>query len=213
MFKKLKNTGKIIYKCVFGLNIFFLLIPFANAASECSILNLPQEQKGKIITILEENIGKATEYEDLSSQEGTEILDCFRITTCTKTEQKPAAGQPETKTSIKCVSEYQKICTPSTNTDGTVTVTCQRIQVLITKSGIDLLFTYIGIIYRWAAGIIGIISVFYMVFGGIQIATAGEDSQKIETAKEKITQSLAGLVLLFLSALILYTINPNFFTL
>jgi threonine/homoserine/homoserine lactone efflux protein len=72
---------------------------------------------------------------------------------------------------------------------------------------------YIGIIYRWAAGVIGIVSVIYLVWGGFMITAAQDDTEAINKAKEKIMQSIAGLILLFLSAVILYTINPNFFTL
>jgi len=89
--------------------------------------------------------------------------------------------------------------------------TCQRIQVMRAESGTELVYNYVGMIYKWAAGTVGIISVFTMVFGGISIMSAGGDSAKIENAKKRITQSLFGLVVLFLSGLILYTINPTFF--
>jgi hypothetical protein len=96
---------------------------------------------------------------------------------------------------------------------GTGTPTCQRVQVFFAQSGAQLLYTYVGRIYVWAAGTIGIVAVFFLVLGGLEITTAGGDGGKIEKAKERIMQSLSGLVLLFLSALLLYTINPNFFTL
>jgi len=89
--------------------------------------------------------------------------------------------------------------------------TCQRVQVLKGKTGVDLIYNYVGMIYKWAAGTIGIITVFTMVYNGILIMSAGGDSAKIEQAKGRITQSLVGLVILFLSGLILYTINPTFF--
>jgi len=73
-----------------------------------------------------------------------------------------------------------------------------------------LLKFYAMQLYRWAASIVGIICVLLIVISGIQItASRGED---ISSAKNRITQALAGLALLFLSALILYTINPTFFT-
>lgn len=90
-------------------------------------------------------------------------------------------------------------------------LSCQRVQILKAKAGADLLYNYIGMIYKWAAGAIGILSVFTMVYAGVGIMSAGGDSGKIDTYKTRITQSLAGLVVLFLSGLILYTINPNFF--
>ena len=50
-----------------------------------------------------------------------------------------------------------------------------------------------------------------MVYSGIEISMAAEDSAKVDAAKARIMQSIAGLVLLFLSGLVLYTINPSFF--
>ena len=41
---------------------------------------------------------------------------------------------------------------------------------------------------------------------------AGGDTQAVENAKSRIVKSLSGIVVLFLSGLILYTINPTFFT-
>jgi threonine/homoserine/homoserine lactone efflux protein len=67
-------------------------------------------------------------------------------------------------------------------------------------------------LYRWAVSIVGIIAVLLMVFSGIQISTAGGDTGKIDEAKNRIMQSLIAIAILFLSGLILYTINPGFFT-
>jgi len=92
------------------------------------------------------------------------------------------------------------------------TVSCRNVQELKADSGIGLFETYVGLIYRWAASIVGIVAVVVMIISGIQIAVAGGDTGKIDEAKKRIYQSLAGVVVLFLSALILYTINPNFFT-
>lgn len=88
--------------------------------------------------------------------------------------------------------------------------TCQRIQIIEAKSGVNLLNQYVGMIYFWAAGTIGIIAVLTIVISGVQIMTAG-GSGSIDTAKSRIFQSIFGLIVLFLSGLILYTINPTFF--
>lgn len=91
-------------------------------------------------------------------------------------------------------------------------LSCSIKERISGKTGSDILGTYVSAIYRWAAGIVGIVSVLIMVFSGIQISMAGGDSAKIDTAKNRIMQSLIGLAILFLSGLILYTINPSFFT-
>lgn len=154
----------------------------------CEDLGDFKKLEGKIVTILEEPIGTATTNEKYT------VLNCFRTETC-RTEN----GQQ------KCFPVYSTTCSTQ---EGTY---CQPIQAYLAGSGADLLYTYVGNIYRWAAGLIGIVTVLYMIVGGIEIATAGGDSGKIDSAKERIIQSIAGLVLLFLSGLILYTINPNFF--
>lgn len=91
-------------------------------------------------------------------------------------------------------------------------VTCTTVQVIFGTSGIGILKTYIAIVYRWAAGIVGIIAVLVMIISGIQISMDQGSGEAIGAAKTRILQSLAGLAVLFLSALILYTINPTFFT-
>ena len=58
----------------------------------------------------------------------------------------------------------------------------------------------------------GIIAVLVIVVSGIQISIDQGSGEGVTAAKNRITQSLAGLVILFLSALILYSINPTFFT-
>ncbi len=97
----------------------------------------------------------------------------------------------------------------STSLNDVPALSCTISERIDGKSGTDLLARYVGAIYRWAAGVIGIISVLVIVISGIQITV---DTSGLEKAKERIMQSLMGLVLLFLSALILYTINPTFFT-
>lgn len=88
---------------------------------------------------------------------------------------------------------------------------CQEVQVLLSRGGTSLLQGYIGTLYTWAASVVGLISVLVIIISGIQISFAGDDSGVIESAKGRIVKSLSGLALLFLSGLILYTINPNFF--
>jgi hypothetical protein len=162
-------------------------INIAHAEFTCAQILDPEATKGYIVTIIEEQIGTAT-----TADAGGQALNCFRVNT------KDSEG--------KITPTYADSCSPSD------TVICQRVQIFFAQSGAELLYEYVGRIYRWAAATIGIVSVFFIVLGGIQISTAQGDTAKIEKAKERIMQSLGGLVILFLSALILYTINPNFFT-
>lgn len=123
------------------------------------------------------------------------------------------AGCNNDNTSRPLTNEKGEIAIPrATSLNPDETLSCTIAERIDGKSGTDLLARYVGAIYRWAAGIIGIISVLIIVISGIQMSIAGGDQGMVDKAKERISQSLMGLVLLFLSALILYTINPTFYT-
>ncbi len=100
----------------------------------------------------------------------------------------------------------------STPFNTTPSVSCTIKERISGTSGVDLFGKYIGGIYRWAAGVGGMIAVLIIVISGIQISASGENAENLSKAKERIMQSLIGLALLFLSGAILYAINPSFFT-
>lgn len=89
---------------------------------------------------------------------------------------------------------------------------CQVIMAVLAKGGTSFIEGYIGLIYRWAAGIAGLIAVGVIIISSVQISFAGGEAGEIDKAKGRIIKSLAGLAVLFLSGLILYTVNPTFFT-
>lgn len=91
-------------------------------------------------------------------------------------------------------------------------VSCSQVQLLFADSGADLLKQYVGLIYRWATGIVGVIAVLVIMINGIMISFAQGDDGKVSEAKGRIIQSLSALAILFLAGIILYSINPNFFT-
>lgn len=98
-----------------------------------------------------------------------------------------------------------------TYTDCTaVAVNCEKRQWVIGDSGIGIVQLMIKQIYVFGAFAVGSIAVSTMIFQGIKISVSGV-SGDISEAKTKILQALSGIVLLFLSGLILYTINPDFF--
>lgn len=210
-----KHITKSIIKIWLIILLLLSIAPLASAEGEdtpapqtgsttltCDKLNKPEDNQGWVISITEEEFA----YKDLEKTEGTML--CARETICSK----EGTGD---KTEIKCESKYKDLkgCTATTGATGDEKTVCQKVQVFYAKTGIDLLYAYIGTIYKWSAGTIGIVAVFYLVYGGIKISTAGDNTQAIDDAKTKIGRSIAGLVILFLSALILYTINPNFFVL
>lgn len=74
-----------------------------------------------------------------------------------------------------------------------------------------LLYSYVGIVYKFLSGIIIGVVVVVIILGGITIATAGAEEENFTKGKEMIIKALVGMVLWFLASLILYTINPTFF--
>ncbi len=88
---------------------------------------------------------------------------------------------------------------------------CSPVQVFLSKGGTSLLEGYIRTIYTYIASIAGIIAVSIIIISGIQISASGGDSTKIEEAKKRIIKAFMGIAIMFLSGIILYTINPNFF--
>lgn len=87
---------------------------------------------------------------------------------------------------------------------------CELRQWIIASTGMGLLKLYVKQIFTFGAFAVGAVAVATIILNGVRISVAGV-SGDISEAKQKITQSLSGIVLLFLAALILYSINPDFF--
>ena len=191
----------------------YLIIAFITAQSQqqadpepsCALLNPQDKLGGWITTIIEEQISDPNSSPESNNTPDSRIMDCIRVSGPGSCQGAGNTGSQQTQ----ICSQYKD---PKEVTTCPPDSTCQRVQVFFAKSGTSLLYSYIGLIYRWAAGTIGIVCVIILVVSGLQITVAGDNSGKIDEAKERITQSLAGLALLFLSAVILYTINPGFFT-
>jgi hypothetical protein len=147
---------------------------------------------------------EAEEVKEKLNALNAEILDCYEHTL----ENDPSNDAIE-KFTISRLSDQE--CNSVTAPDGTIH-SCKWIQILLSDSGTAVMYTYIGYIYKWASTIVGLIAVMVMIFSGIQIATSGGDTEVLSSAKSRIIKSLSGIAVLFLSGLILYTINPTFFT-
>ena len=75
-----------------------------------------------------------------------------------------------------------------------------------------LLYNYLGLVYNFVSGIIVGFAVLVVIIGGIMISTAGGEPDKLNKGKDLIKKALIGMVLWFTASVILYTINPTFFT-
>lgn len=170
----------------------------------------PDVDAGYLVTII---------YEPLSIEESktkTKNGDEFEARLCYfNTLSYTLPGKSEKVVSILAKDCSDKIKNGDFEADDykeyKVTASCKAVQVYLSKGGTTLLLNYISTIYKWAASIVGVIAVTVIIISGIQISLAGGDTQAVENAKARIVKSLSGIVVLFLSGLILYTINPTFF--
>ncbi len=74
-----------------------------------------------------------------------------------------------------------------------------------------MFFAYFNLLYPWMIGMGAGIAVLMAVIGGIQIVQAGADQGAVTNGKNRLLLSLAGLLIILLSATILNTLNPFFF--
>lgn len=124
--------------------------------------------------------------------------------------QTPFAEPPKTA----CIDQDEDVY--ETDANGYLWVcraeSTKWVQIIRGEDGGVILENYAKLLYKWLAGFIGIVAVLILIVGGIQISTAGANQEGLQSGKDRIIAALVGLTLLFLSSLILYTINPTFFT-
>ncbi len=168
------------------------MIGITMAAEEFKCADVLKADKGFYV-ILEEPLG------------GPDAKYCFRV--CNDVTATP--GQAATGTTKTRICELKDVCAGGGSLNK-LDINCQRVQIIQATGGVDLLNQYVRMIYLWSVSVIGIISVLIIVVSGIEMMITGS-SGSIDEAKGRIVKSLLGLVILFLSGLILYTINPTFF--
>ncbi len=170
-----------------------------------------EEEVSMSITILEETLD-TPDSESESSPTGPGARKCVRYTEILKHIDAKGKVTKEAKNYIldKCPENL-----PDTGTDDNGQYfDCQEVTVILVDpeaGGLGVLQIYLGLVYRWAAGIVGIIAVLVIIISGIQISTADGEPSKVDEAKTRIFQSLGGVALLFLASGLLYLINPTFF--
>lgn len=174
----------------------------AIAGNEC----IKQNEAGTIfISIIEEPLGSI----EKDKIEGFEARTCYRKTAVCIT--KDSATNKETGKAIASSLVDKDSCKAGKD-DNNFDITCKEVTVILSAGGTTMISGYIAMIYQWAAPIVGMICVLVIVISGLQLSFSGGDSGAVDSARKRILQSLAGLAVLFLSAVILHTVNPNFFT-
>ncbi len=81
------------------------------------------------------------------------------------------------------------------------------------KGAIAIMEQYVGKVFVFGAGLVSIVAVIWIMIGGYEIMFSGASSGDVTSGKDKIVKAIFGLVLIFLSALLLHFINPEFYKL
>jgi hypothetical protein len=203
---------------LFTITSIILAMPlqaWANNGDECITTD---EKQNYIVTILEEPFGDADTYNKGKTDDEKKIFKAENC--CRKTSYNPS-DTSKSVTSFKkglcgscqpIVTTYNVANDPNSGVKSRTGDSCNQVLAIYSKGGTTMIEGYISIIYKWAAGLVGLIAVTVIIISGIQIAVSGGDSAALDSGKNRIIKSLSGLAVLFLSGLILYTINPNFFT-
>lgn len=218
----MKNLARTIRILLSLLILGSLLLPFsvmAQASNECKSLTqteeqlkskgalclTPEEKTNMIYTVIEEGMDTPD-----SPDNNAEARSCARYTETLICE---VNGKSQKITNQGLFKECPDM--PDSGTDAKhQSFDCQNVTVLLVnpaQGGVGVLQVYLGLIYRWAAGIVGIIAILIIIVSGIQISASNGEAEAMSAAKKRIFQSLGGLALLFLASGLLYMVDPNFF--
>jgi hypothetical protein len=142
------------------------------------------------------------------------VQDSGFIPLLLKTCNSKIANEIKGKTETAVKSDPSDEDTPDEHkvSAGDVEHSCKQVQVILSTGGTAHIAAYVSMIYKWAGGLVGLVAVIVIIISGMQLSLSGGEPDVINKAKTRIIQSISGIALLFLSALILYTINPTFFT-
>lgn len=155
---------------------------------------------GQIITELTEPVAPTTVLNTDEDGKVTQVIDVYQGICCIDYD---ATNSTCNATRNTYSATYDECVILGSN--------CQQRQWLIASTGMGLLKLFVKQMYTWGAFAVGIVAVATMILNGVRISMSGV-SGDISDAKNKIFQAIAGIVLLFMSALILYTVNPDFFS-
>jgi hypothetical protein len=198
MKKFLKKLAVLVLVNIALINAIPVAFAECNTAMTDYCIDPKNDAGQNFISIMEEPITTI----DPKTIENFEARPCYRKTmVCI-----------ENGKTVSTNSQLVKSCAPSPQSGDTAKTLCKEVTVILAKGGTAMITGYVAMIYKWAAPIVAMICVLVIVISGLQLSFSGGDSGAVDSAKKRILQSIAGLAVLFLSSMILYTANPNFFT-
>lgn len=113
-------------------------------------------------------------------------------------------------TGTEAIGPRLSINIPGVTLQGIVRAT-ENVTGAATVEVIDIpwISNYIAGVYRYAVSIAGLIAGVMFVMGGFQYLTAGGDSSRVSQGRERITNAVIGLLMVFGAYVMLLTINPD----
>ncbi len=120
----------------------------------------------------------------------------------------PALAQSK-KDSVKSLQFTPQITIPDSDFQSNVPTSVGEYSGTDKSIDSTLLPKYIGAIYKYGLAIAGILATIMLMAAGVIWLISGGDSGKVSQAKELISGSIAGLIILVVSWVILNTINPD----
>lgn len=175
----------------------------------------PEQKASNIYTILETPL--ETPEETAANSDGTLVKSCARFTQILNCAKSKITDQylieecpPESQIPG---GSYGAVRGQDAKYSGDY-YDCQPVTVILSpleQGGVGFLNAYVGLIYRWTAGVIGVICVLIIIVSSIQIIAGQGEPSAIEEGKKRIFQAISGIALLFLASALLYIVNPTFF--
>lgn len=133
-----------------------------------------------------------------------QLISAIAILTCPL----PAEAQSQAD-SVNSLIFTPQVSIPDSEFVGQTPTTVGVYDDTTGKMDSTLLARYISAIYNYGLAIAGILATLVLMGAGVIWLTSGGDSGKITQAKDLISGSIAGLIILIISWVILNTINPN----
>jgi hypothetical protein len=106
------------------------------------------------------------------------------------------------------IADQQKLIKVAVPIPG-VTFNCTNADDGTVNAYIEDLGTYIGGLYKFLSGAIGLFAAIMVFYAGIRWLTAGGNQAHVKSAKETIASSLIAILIVLGSYLLLFTINPK----